>query len=202
MSVLSLIPVALGFFGLGTGYMIYGPWEFFGKPAGNTPEEKASINRTLGQWGIWMPGFMQFVTGTYLFLGLTIFPASWNGFPNPAPLYMAALAFTAFGVHWFALGYNRYKSSDMRVDGYMAFAFVWITIVGQIVFYHASTDVPVAILFTLLMILYITDIPASLLGTRFWVRIKGLVHIVTGIWLMYLVFAAALTLTGTMSVWV
>lgn len=202
MSVLSLIPVALGFFGLGTGYMIYGPWELFGKPAGNTPEEKQAINRTLGQWGIWMPGFLQFMTGTYLFLGLTIFPAAWAGFTDPAPLYMAAFAFTAFGVHWFALGYNRYKSSDMRVDGYMAIAFVWICIVGQIVFYYHSTDVPVAILFTLLMILYIVDIPASLIGSRFWVRNKGVVHIVTGVWLMYLVIAATLLLAQGFTTWV
>ncbi len=40
-----------------------------------------------------MPGFMQFITGVYLFLGLTLF-----GTFTAAPLYMAALAFTAYGV--------------------------------------------------------------------------------------------------------
>jgi quinol-cytochrome oxidoreductase complex cytochrome b subunit len=52
-----------------------------------------------------MPGFMQFVTGTYLFLGLTLF----HSFVAPA-LYMAALAFTAYGVHWFALGWSGYAA--------------------------------------------------------------------------------------------
>ena len=35
-------------------------------------------------------------------------------------LYMAAVAFTAYGVHWFALGLNKYYGGDARVDGYMA----------------------------------------------------------------------------------
>jgi len=38
-----------------------------------------------------MPGFCQFLTGTYLFLGLTLF----GTFTATAPLYMAALAFSA-----------------------------------------------------------------------------------------------------------
>jgi len=53
-----------------------------------------------------MPGFMQFLAGTYLFLGLTLF----GTFRSP-PLYMAALAFTAYGVHWFALGWNRIRGA-------------------------------------------------------------------------------------------
>jgi hypothetical protein len=35
-------------------------------------------------------------------------------FTTPA-LYMAALAFTAFGVHWFALGWNR-QAHDVASD--------------------------------------------------------------------------------------
>jgi hypothetical protein len=42
-----------------------------------------------------MPGFCQFLTGTYLFLGLALF----GTFTASAPLYMAALAFSAYGVH-------------------------------------------------------------------------------------------------------
>jgi hypothetical protein len=49
-----------------------------------------------------MPGFLQFVTGIILFVGLT-----WFGSFTQKPLYMAALAFTAYGVHWFALGLGR-----------------------------------------------------------------------------------------------
>ncbi len=198
MAVAALAPVALGFMGLGTGYLIYGPWEILGKP-----EKSPELNKSLGQWGIWMPGFLQFLTGTYLWLGLTIFPSAFGptsgGF---SPLYMAALAFTAYGVHWFALGYNRYKGADMRIDGYMAFAFLWISIVGAIVFLHNGTDTPVGILFVLLAFVYISDIPASLTEKRSWVRIKGFWHVITGIWLMYLMFAAVANLAMGIGLWV
>ncbi|MEM0155299.1 MAG: hypothetical protein QW597_01680 [Thermoplasmataceae archaeon] len=187
MSVpVSLAPVALGFFGLGTGYLIYGPWEILGKP-----EKSDRLNLSLGQWGIWMPGFLQLLTGTYLFLGLTLVPSAFGGSPI---LYMAALAFTSYGVHWFALGYNRYKGADMRVDGYMAFAFLWISITGATVFLYNGADVGVGILFVLLALVYISDIPASLFESRFWTRVKGLWHVVTGIWLMYLMFAVTLNI--------
>ena len=58
-----------------------------------------------------MPGFMQFITGIYLFACLTLF----GTFKTPS-LYMAALAFTAYGVHWFALGWNRLRRADPRVN--------------------------------------------------------------------------------------
>ena len=41
-----------------------------------------------------MPGFMQFITGVYLLVGLTWF----NVFGKEAPLCMAGLAFTAYGI--------------------------------------------------------------------------------------------------------
>ena len=66
------------------------------------PARSDSVDFATGMWGIWMPGFMQFITGIYLFAGLTLF----GTFKTPS-LYMAALAFTAYGVHWFALGWNR-----------------------------------------------------------------------------------------------
>src|ERR1700751_6199391 len=82
---------AIGFFGLGTGYFIWGGQALFGFPK-NTPE----VNRTLGLWGFWRPGFMQFLTGVYLLTGLTWF----NVFGKGAPLYMASIAFTSYGIHW------------------------------------------------------------------------------------------------------
>jgi len=62
-----------------------------------------------------MPGFMQFLTGVYLFVGLSWF----DSFRAPA-LYMAALAFTAYGVHWFSLGLGartRRRPAPERVPG-------------------------------------------------------------------------------------
>src|SRR3954454_20222372 len=92
-------PVAIGFFVLGVGYFIWGGQALVGFPK-NSPE----VNRTMGMWGFWMPGFMQFLTGVYLMVGLTWFAV----FQSDPPLYMAAVAFTAYGVHWFALAYRRY----------------------------------------------------------------------------------------------
>ncbi len=103
------VPVAIGFFGLGTGYFIWGGQALFGFPKTN-PE----VNRSLGLWGFWMPGFMQLLTGIYLLVGLTWF----NVFHNAAPLYMAALAFTAYGIHWIAMAHRRYIDSNVQLDGH------------------------------------------------------------------------------------
>src|SRR5438309_2002924 len=127
------VPVAIGFFGLGTGYFIWGGQALFGFPK-SSPE----VNRTLGLWGFWMPGFMQFLTGIYLLTGLTLF----NVFGKAAPLYMASLAFTAYGIHWFAMAYRRYIDSSAQPDGWMAIAFLFLSILGVGVFRPAG-NIPV-----------------------------------------------------------
>src|SRR5271156_5894090 len=121
-------PLAIGFFGLGTGYLIYGSQELFGYPP-----RSEQVDHATGIWGIWMPGFMQFLAGTYLFLGLTLF----HSFTSP-PLYMAAVAFTAYGVHWFALGGIRRRRADARANIGMTVAFLLISILGIIVFFTAG----------------------------------------------------------------
>ncbi|MUN29830.1 hypothetical protein [Sulfuracidifex metallicus] len=113
-----LPPLAVGFFGLGTGYYIYGGTEFFRFPK----EGGSALNHSLGQWGIWMPGFLQFLTGTYREGGL-----------------------------------RGRKASPFRAG-------------------RKS----------------VKDIPASLLQSPSWTRVKGFWHLVTRTWLMYLTFAAAL----------
>jgi len=179
----ALPPLAIGFFGLGIGYFVFGGSTFFRFPR----ENNENINHAMGLWGIFMPGFMQFIAGTYIFLGLTIFPA----FRSTPILYMAGLAFTSYGVHWFALGYNKYKGADTTVDGFMAVGFLWISIIGAVVF-GLGHDIPVMILFILLAIIYLNDIPASLFHSPAWGRGKALFQLITGTWLMYLTFAAAL----------
>jgi hypothetical protein len=179
-------PLAVGFFGLGTGYLIYGTQELFGYPARND-----SVDFATGMWGIWMPGFMQFITGIYLFAGLTLF----GTFKTPS-LYMAALAFTAYGVHWFALGWNRLRRADPRVNVGMAVAFLLISILGIIVFFKVG-DAPVGGVFIGLVCVYAADFFASLkpdlpkLG-GVAERVLGFFRLGTGFWLMYLVFAVAL----------
>ncbi|MDA8333058.1 MAG: hypothetical protein M0027_17970 [Candidatus Dormibacteraeota bacterium] len=175
-------PLALGFFGLATGYIIYGPQELFG-----FPKKEAQVNLATGVWGIWMPGFLQFLTGTYLFVGLAWFHTFTAG-----PLYMAALAFSAYGVHWFAIGYNRMRGADPRPNGYMAISFSFISLLGLIVFYHAG-DWPVGTLFLGLLLVYIADIFASFkLAGDMGEKALGFFHIITGAWLIYLMYAATL----------
>ncbi len=205
-------PVVLGFFGLGTGYLIYGPQELFG-----FPRRDRSVDRASGVWGIWLPGFCQFVTGIYLFLALTLF----ESLKDPV-LYTAAFAFTAYGIHWFALGWNRYQGNDVRPTGLMAIAFTIISVLGIVVFFSAGAW-PVGLLFVGLTGVYVSEFAASFqigarrsasgaggaqgptesvggeAGSRAGVnpgeRLLGLFHVVTGLWLMYLMFATTLNIS-------
>jgi hypothetical protein len=180
-------PLAVGFMGLGTGYLIYGTQELFGYP-----KRDERVDFATGMWGIWMPGFLQFITGVYLFVGLT-----WLGsFKTPA-LYMAALAFTAYGVHWFAIGWNRLRQADPRPNVGMTVAFTFISVLGIIVFFKVPDD-GVGGLFIGLTCVYVADFFASMktdlpprLGTLSE-RALGFFHLGTGIWLFYLMFADVL----------
>jgi hypothetical protein len=175
-------PLALGFFGLGTGYLIYGPQEFAGWPK---RDDEGKVNRATGVWGIWMPGFCQFVTGVILFVGLTWFQV----FQKSAPLYMAALAFSAYGIHWFAIGWNRYRGNDPRTNAGMSVAFMVISAMGATVFFKIG-DWPVGALFLGLFAVYFSDFFASI-GVKLGERALGFFHLVTGAWLMYLAYAVA-----------
>jgi hypothetical protein len=181
----SFVPLALGFFGLGTGYLIYGPQELAGYP-----QRDRKVDVTTGIWGIWMPGFLQFVTGILLFVGLT-----WFDSFTEKPLYMAAVAFTAYGVHWWALGLGRALAGDPRPNAFMAIPFIVLSVVGAVVFFGAD-DNPVGALFVGLALVYICEFFASLGSARLrsgdWERLLGFVHIAVGLWLMYLTTAAVL----------
>ena len=183
-------PLALGFFGLGTGYLIYGPQELLGYP----PRDER-VDRAVGTWGIWMPGFCQLLTGMILFVGLTW----WQVFTKAAPLYMAALAFSAYGIHWFAIGWNRYRGNDARPNAGMCVAYMVISAMGAFVFFVAG-DIPVGILFLGLFAIYFADFFASfaiVLGER----MLGVFHLMTGVWLMYLAFAAGVNFSLKYNWW-
>ncbi len=132
----TFVPLALGFFGLGVGYLVYGPEELF-----RFPKRNRGVDLTTGLWGIFMPGFLQFVTGVLLFVGLLWF----HTFRQPA-LFMAALAFTAYGVHWWSLGLSRALGGDPRPNGFMAVAFTSLSALGIVVFFNVG-DAPVGGLF-------------------------------------------------------
>jgi hypothetical protein len=210
-STSEFVPLALGFFGLGTGYLIYGPEELF-----KLPSRSRAVDLTTGLWGIWMPGFLQFVTGIYLFAGL-----AWFHSFREKPLYMAAVAFTAYGVHWWAIGMARALGGDPRPNGFMSIAFTVLSALGVTVFFKAD-DVPVALLFVGLTCVYVADFFASLFQrepaavatgspaakpvptalSELGERALGLFHIVTGCWLMYLTWAVTLNTTVGTHLWV
>ena len=192
------VPIALGFFGLGVGYLIYGAQELFA-----LPERNRSVDLTTGIWGIWMPGFLQFLTGIFLWVGLSWF----HSFSAP-PLYMAALAFTAYGVHWFSLGLTRALGGDPRPNEFMAIAFTVISVLGLTVFFKAD-DWPVGLLFVGLTAVYVSEffsglfmrmIPGSHAEPRalnkVGERVLGFSRLATGAWLMYLTFAVTLNTTS------
>ena len=51
---------------------------------------------------------------------------------------MAALAFTSYGVHGFAIGWNRLRGTDPRVNVGMTIAFLLLSILGIIVGHPAD----------------------------------------------------------------
>jgi hypothetical protein len=205
----AFIPIAIGFFGLATGYLIYGPEELFKLPTRSRP-----VDLTTGIWGIWMPGFLQFLTGVYLFAGLAWF----HSFREPT-LYMTALAFTAYGVHWFAIGMARTFGGDPRPNGLMSVPFIFLSVLGIIVFFDAH-DAPVGGLFIGLTLVYVSDFFASLFVrvppvgasavgsapprpeptavSELGERALGFFHVGTGLWLIYLTFAATLNIASGM----
>ena len=180
----TFVPVVLGFFGLGTGYLIWGPQELLGFP-GRDP----SVNRSLGVWGIFLPGLCQVVTGILLFVGMTWFQV----FTDPA-LFMAALAFSAYGIHWFALGWNRYQGNDPRPNAGMSVAFTVISVLGAFVFFDAGVW-PVGLLFIGLTAIYVIDFFVSI-GRTATERALGLAHVLTGLWLMYLMVGTTLDIAS------
>lgn len=174
----SFLPIAIGFFGLGTNYFVWGGQALFNHPK-NSPE----LNKAMGVWGIWMGGFMQFITGVYLMVGLSWFPV----YTSKAPLYMAAVAFTAYGVHWFAIGWRRYIGAPDGAEGWMAIAYALISLLGTLIFIGAG-DVPVGILFIILLLIYLSEIPTRLAGWAPGARLVGFWQFLGAIWLMYLTY--------------
>jgi hypothetical protein len=178
------VPVAIGFFGLGAGYFVWGGQALFDFPK-STPD----VDRTMGMWGFWMPGFLQFLTGVYLIVGLTWFDV----FGNAAPLYMAGLAFTAYGIHWFAMAHRRYIGSSSAPDGWMAIAFLFLSALGVDIFFRAG-DRTVMLIFVGLTLIYLVEIPTRFFSWRAGGRLVGLFQLATGVWLMYCTYATAIQL--------
>ena len=173
------VPVAIGFFGLGAGYFVWGGQALF-----DFPKSTEDVNKTMGLWGFWMPGFLQFLTGVYLIVGLTWFDV----FGSAAPLYMAGVAFTTYGIHWFAMAHRRYIGSSSAPDGWMAIAFLFLSVLGADVFYRVG-DTRVMVIFAGLSLIYLVEIPTRFLSWHNGGRVIGFLQLVTGAWLMYCTYA-------------
>jgi hypothetical protein len=116
-------------------------------------------------------------------------------------LYMAGLAFTAYGIHWFAMAHRRYIDSTAQLDGWMAIAFLFLSILGVDVFWR-SADIPVMMVFAGLTAIYATEVPTRLLSWNSGTRLTGLFQFVIGVWLMYCTYAMTVNLALGAKVWV
>ena len=80
-----------------------------------------------------MPGLMQFITGIFLFVGLTWF----DSFRAPA-LYMTALVFTAYGAHWLRWAWRAVLVATPGPNVLMSLSFIFLSVLGIIVFFKAA----------------------------------------------------------------
>ena len=122
-------------------------------------------------------------------------------FANAAPLYMAGVAFTVYGIHWFAMAHRRYIGSSSAPDGWMAIAYFFISALGTYVFGKAA-DIPVMIIFIGLTLIYLVEAPTRLAGWNGGSRIVALLQCLTGIWLMYCTWAVTVNLALGYKLWV
>jgi hypothetical protein len=127
---------------------------------------------------------------------------TWFGvFANAAPLYMAGVAFTVYGIHWFAMAHRRYIGSSSAPDGWMAIAYFFISALGTYVFGEAG-DIPVMVIFIGLTLIYLVEAPTRLAAWNGGSRIVALLQCLTGIWLMYCTWAVTVNLALGYKLWV
>jgi hypothetical protein len=99
------------------------------------------------------------------------------------------------------MSYRRYIDSSAQPDGWMAIAFLFLSILGVDVFRRAG-DIPVMLIFVGLTLIYAVEIPTRLLSWNLGSRIVGLLQFITGIWLMYCTYAMTVDLALGNRAWV
>ena len=114
---------------------------------------------------------------------------------------VSPLRLTAYDFHWFAMAYRRYIDASAAPDGWMAIAFLFLSILGVDVFRRAG-DIPVMIVFVGLTLIYATEIPTRLFSWNRGGRVVGLFQFITGIWLMYCTYAMTVDLALGAKVWI
>ncbi len=188
-------PLAIGFLGLAINYFVQGGTTLFDGP--NWSGDKEKLEKTLGLWGMGLGGFAQLITGTYLMVGLSWFPV----YRNAAPLYMAALAFSIYGIHWIVMGWRRYIGGEVGPEAYMAIALLVLSVLGAVSF-GQNGDIPAMILFIGLTLIYICEIFARFLDQSFFHKGVGFFQLLTGIWLLYLTVGVTMNFANGGHFWV
>lgn len=188
-------PVAIGFLSLSINYFVQGGTTLAAGP--NWGHDKMKFDRTVGLWGVFLGGFGQLLTGIYLMVGLSWFPV----YRNAPPLYMAAVAFTVYGIHWIVLGLRRYTGSDHGPEAWMAIPLLGLSVLGAISFFNAG-DIPAMILFIGLTLIYVTEIPSRFINVKLWEKSTGFFQLLTGIWLLYLTYGVTLNFANGTHWWV
>lgn len=184
-------PLALSFFGLALGYLIVGGQKLFRYP----PSSRAT-QRTLGMWAMYGPGIVQLTSAVLLWVGLT-----WFGvFVQKPAAYVLAVAFLAQGAHWVAMGAVRLRGADTDGEAWWSIPLLALMVlVAWIEFAHG--DVPIAIAFVLLGLVYASDAAHGFHLYPAAERVQGGVQLAAGCWMLYLCYAIALTFTGTLHAW-
>ena len=99
------------------------------------------------------------------------------------------------------MAHRRYIETSAVPDGWMAIAFLFLSILGVDVFRRAG-DIPLMIIFVGLSLIFAVEIPTRLLSWSPGARLVGLLQFVTGIWLMYCTYAITVDLIRGAKAWV
>jgi hypothetical protein len=74
------------------------------------------------------------------------------------------------------MAYRRYVGSSAAPDGWMAIAYLFISVLGAFVFGRAG-DIPVMIIFIGLTLIYLLEVPTRLAGWTTGGRLVALFHV-------------------------
>ena len=99
------------------------------------------------------------------------------------------------------MSFRRYIDSSAQPDGWMAIAFLFLSILGADVFRRAG-DIPVMLIFVGLTLIYAIEIPTRLLSRNSGGGLVGLFQFIAGIWLMYCTYALTVSLELGAKTWV
>jgi hypothetical protein len=98
------------------------------------------------------------------------------------------------------MAHRRYVGSSPAPDGWMAIAYLFVSVLGAYVFGKAG-DVPVMIIFIGLTLIYLVEVPTRLTAWN-GSRLVGLLQCLTGIWLMYCTWAVTVNLALGYKFWI